>query len=80
VLALFAGILVGVVPALRASRVDLDEMLRDSRHGFLMSGGRHRVHSALVAAQIAMCFVLPKLCTQIAVVAGAVSFRCHSLF
>ncbi len=58
VLALFAGMLVGVVPALRASRVDLDEMLRDSRHGFLMSGGRHRVHSALVAAQIAMCFVL----------------------
>lgn len=58
VLALFAGILAGVVPALRSSRADLDEMLRDSRHGFLMSGGRHRVHSALVAAQIAMCFVL----------------------
>ncbi len=58
VLALFAGILFGVVPALRASRVDLDEMLRDSRHGFLMKGGRHQVHSALVAAQIAMCFVL----------------------
>ena len=38
VLALFAGIFVGVVPALRASRVDLDEMLRDSRHGLLMSG------------------------------------------
>src|SRR5712691_5629873 len=58
VLVLFAGILVGVVPALRAPRVDLDEMLRDSRHGFLMSGRRHRVHSALVAVQIAVCFVL----------------------
>ncbi len=57
-LVLFAGIIAGLVPALRASRVDLDEMLRDSRDGFLMSDGRHRVHGTLVAAQIAMCFVL----------------------
>jgi len=58
VLALFAGILAGVVPAARASLVELDEILRDRRHGFLMSGGRHRPQSALVAAQIAVCFVL----------------------
>ncbi len=57
ILTLSAGMLAGIVPALRASRVDLDEMLRDGRHGSL-AGDRHRVRGALVAAQVATCFVL----------------------
>jgi len=57
-MALAAGIAVGIPPALRATRRDLDEMLRGSRSGFVLSCGRHRAPSALVAAQIAICFVL----------------------
>jgi len=55
---LFTGMLVGVTPPLRASRVDLDEMLRDNGLGSQSGGDRHGMRRALVAAQIAVCFVL----------------------
>src|SRR5260370_17374932 len=50
--------LVGVTPPLGASRVDLDEMLRDNGRGSQSGGDRHGMRRALVAAQIAVCFVL----------------------
>jgi len=55
---LFTGMFVGVMPALRASRLGLDEMLRAGRGGRHVGKGRYRTRGALVAAQIAMCFVL----------------------
>ena len=54
---LVTGLLVGFVPALRASGVDLDRTLRRSRHGSPGTHG-HRIRGFLVAAQIALCFVL----------------------
>ena len=56
-IALVTGLLVGLVPALRVSGADLDRTLRQSRHG--TSGARgHHIGRFLVAAQIALCFVL----------------------
>jgi predicted permease len=55
--ALFTGIFIGVWPALRASRVDLNTMLQ--KGGRANSGtGRHRVRNFLVAAQVAGSLML----------------------
>jgi predicted permease len=54
----FTGLLVGLAPALLASRTDLAEVIK---HGRLSRGGgakRNRFLSGLVAAQLAMGFVL----------------------
>jgi predicted permease len=52
------AVLVGLMPALRASRADLDPTLRESGRGSPAGIGRHRVGSALVVSQVAVCFVL----------------------
>jgi predicted permease len=56
-MAFATGLLVGLVSAVRASGVDLNRTLRQSRDG---SWGPHgyRVRGMLVVAQIALCFVL----------------------
>jgi putative ABC transport system permease protein len=56
-IALVTGLLVGLVPALRASGADLDRTLRQSRYGSPGAHG-HRIRGFLVVAQIALCFVL----------------------
>ncbi|MGB7622480.1 MAG: ABC transporter permease [Terriglobia bacterium] len=53
-----AGMIVGVVPALRASSAGLGQMLRDGQDRASTSGGRPQLYGGLVAAQIALCFVL----------------------
>jgi predicted permease len=55
--ALVTGLLVGLVPAVRASGADPDQTLRQSRHGSPGTHG-HRIRGLLVVAQIALCFVL----------------------
>ena len=55
-LSLFAAIIFGLSPALRSSRVDLQEVLRESGRG--SSGGRRRLQGAFVALEIAMALVL----------------------
>src|SRR4030095_10739074 len=55
--ALVTGLVVGLLPAMRVSGVDLDRTLRQCRYGSPGSHG-HRVRSFLVVAQIACCFVL----------------------
>jgi len=57
IVVLVTGLFVGLVPALRVSRGDLDAALRQSRRGSAGTSG-HRVRGSLVAAQIALCFVL----------------------
>ncbi len=54
--ALFTGLFVGIWPALRAARVDLNTVLQEG--GRSGSGGRHRVRSFLVAAQVAGSLML----------------------
>ncbi len=54
---LLTGILFGLVPALRASRVDLNETLKDGSRG--SGGGSHnRVRNLLVIAEIAVSLML----------------------
>ncbi|MGA3190121.1 MAG: ABC transporter permease [Bryobacteraceae bacterium] len=55
-LSLFAAIIFGLSPALKSSRVDLQEVLRAGGRG--SSGARHRLQGAFVAVEIAMALVL----------------------
>lgn len=49
--ALLTGIVVGIMPAFRASRTDVNTILHQAGRG--MVGGAHKVRSALVVAQVA---------------------------
>ena len=55
-LSLFAGIAFGLAPALKTSRVDLQEMLKESGRG--LSRARHRLQGVFVAVEVAMALVL----------------------
>ena len=57
-IALAAGVLFGLAPALHASRVDLVAAMKSRHSGGTASGGRSRATQALVAAQIAVSLVL----------------------
>jgi predicted permease len=56
-IAVITGLLVGLVPALRATGGDLDRTLGQSRYRSPGPHG-HRIRGFLVVAQIALCFVL----------------------
>lgn len=58
VVALGTGVIVGLIPALRASRTDLNEVLREGGRSMADGGGRQYVRSALVVAQVAVSLVL----------------------
>ncbi len=55
-ISLLVGTLFGLVPALRMSRTNMQETLKEGGRG--MSGARHRVQGALVALEMAMALVL----------------------
>lgn len=54
---LLTGIVFGLVPALRASRVDLNEVLKDGTRNSAGSG-HHRTRNLLVVAEVALSLVL----------------------
>jgi predicted permease len=56
--ALFTGIFVGLWPALRASRADLNSILQEGGRSDSAGAGRHRLRSALVVAQVAGSLML----------------------
>jgi predicted permease len=56
VLSLFAAIVFGIAPAVKGSRVNLAEILKESGRG--SSGARHRLQGMFVAAEVAMALVL----------------------
>jgi predicted permease len=58
VLAVLTGLLFGIIPAWKASRLDLNEALKESSRG--LSGGAmsHRAGRALVVAEVALSLVL----------------------
>jgi len=56
--ALLAGILTAVVPALHVSRPDLNEVLKEGARGGIASPARHRLRSLLVVSEIALALVL----------------------
>ena len=51
-----SSLLFGLVPALRASRVDLNDVLKQGARG--SSGGRRRGRSLLLVAEVALSMVL----------------------
>src|SRR6202162_4978861 len=55
-LSLFAGIVFGLAPSLKSSRMNLQEILKESGRG--SSGVRHRLQGVFVAVEIAMTLVL----------------------
>lgn len=55
-LSLFAGIIFGLAPALKTSRVNLQDVLKESGAG--SGGSRHRLHGVFVAVEVAMALVL----------------------
>jgi putative ABC transport system permease protein len=54
---LIAGVLFGIAPAIRASRVDLNAALKDAVRGSTGAGG-HRFRSLLVASEVALALML----------------------
>ncbi|MGA7316018.1 MAG: ABC transporter permease [Silvibacterium sp.] len=54
--ALLAGVLVGLVPALRMARTNLNFVLREGGRG--IAGGSNRFRNALVVVQVASAFIL----------------------
>ena len=50
------GLIFGLVPALQASRTDLNESLKEGERG--STGARHRLRGALVVAEVAVALVL----------------------
>jgi predicted permease len=55
-LSLFAGIVFGLAPALKTSRVNLQQILNESGRG--SSGVRHRLQGIFVAVEVALALVL----------------------
>jgi len=55
-ISLLAGILFGLVPALKTSRMNLQETLQEG--GRSASGSRHRAHGVLVVVEMALALVL----------------------
>jgi predicted permease len=53
-----AAMLSGLLPAVRASRVDLNEALKEGGRGMIGSGGAHRLRNTLVASQVAVSLLL----------------------
>lgn len=53
---LLAGILFGLAPALKTSRVNLQEVLKESGRG--LSGARHRLQGIFVVAEVALALIL----------------------
>ena len=56
VLSLFAGIVFGLAPALKTSRVNLQDVLKKSGTG--SGGARHGLHGVFVAVEVALALVL----------------------
>jgi predicted permease len=68
--ALFAGVSVGIVPALRASRADINQVLHGSGRG--ITSGRQGLRSALVIAQVSGSLALLVIAALFARSLGAV--------
>ena len=57
-IALGTGVFVGLIPALRASRADLNDVLREGGRSMAEGTARHRLRSLLVVSQVAVSLIL----------------------
>ena len=58
VIAVLTGLLFGVVPAWKASRLDLNEVLKQSTHAASRAASSHRTSRNLVVAEIALSLIV----------------------
>jgi putative ABC transport system permease protein len=58
VLSLLTGLLFGLLPALRASRADLGEVMKAGAPGAVGGSARDRLRGALIVAEVALSFAL----------------------
>ncbi|HEU5401794.1 MAG TPA: ABC transporter permease [Terriglobales bacterium] len=56
--AVLIGVIFGVVPALAASRINVNETLKESGRTGTATAGRHRMRGALVITEIALAMIL----------------------
>ena len=56
--AVLAGVIAGLAPALRVARADVNEVLREGGRGLVGDSGRHWLRHGLVVAQVAGSLVL----------------------
>jgi predicted permease len=57
-IAIFTTLAVGLLPSLRASKLDLVNDLKEAGRGMSLGRGGHRLQATLAIAQIALCFGL----------------------
>ncbi len=57
-LALITGVIFGLVPAVQITRLDLQQTLKQGGRGSTEGVARHRLHGALVVAELAIALVL----------------------
>jgi putative ABC transport system permease protein len=57
-IAVFTGLLFGIVPALRAAKLDLREALNEGSRGSTAGPGHHRLGNALVSLEICLAMLL----------------------
>jgi putative ABC transport system permease protein len=57
-ISLFAGVVIGLVPALRATRTDLTSDLKDGNHAAIGDTLRTRARNGLIVAEVALSLVL----------------------
>ncbi len=55
---LLTAVLFGLAPAIRGTRVDINETLKETGRGVTAAGGRLTLAKGLVAAQVGLCLVL----------------------
>jgi putative ABC transport system permease protein len=57
-ISILTGLIFGLVPALQASRFDLNKSLKDGVRGMTSGAGQNRLRSLLVVSEVAMALVL----------------------
>jgi len=57
-ISMLTGVLFGLMPALQASKPNLNEALKEGTKGASSTGSRHRLRGALVVAEVALSLVL----------------------
>jgi putative ABC transport system permease protein len=58
IISMGAGVIFGLMPALQASKPNLNETLKEGTKGASSAGSRHRLRGALVVAEVALSLVL----------------------
>src|SRR5439155_3053027 len=80
---LFTGIVFGLAPALRASRFDLTEVLKNGGRGSVGGGtfgaGHHKIRNLLVISEVALSLVLLVALSLVLLIGAGLLIRSYQL-